>query len=558
MAFRQDCLARVADPQDQQSLRRSWAAYDKLRPGEQITHTEALVNRLERLLAPPIIRGIVGSRQTTVPFDAILHGDCMLLASLPSDRLSPERCDFIGAMLLCALADRIFARNVSGARPPRLHIYLDEYQRFATATTAELLEQGRKYSAGVTLAHQTLYQIPDQHIRNAARHAGTLIALSMTRPDAEELAGEFPITPQEEWIEEIEEIDGTKPRLVPSSTPGEDLYLHKHSDPDADLAARSFFKYPRTIGPTFLETPAGLRYRESKTIPAPPETRKSAGIWPRPGGINVPSEIQMEPSWVNDLLYKAMTDPRAEEPEAFVDALLGVAHRMFLYSPQSTNDEFMRNGIRPWIMKHFEQEDVLRKGEFYVGAVGARFALNVFMGADISLQEQMSTCGLDGIFYSYEPPMSITNPSPPRLDSVSIDFARQRLRWLWILWDGVRRHPVLVPSGEQEPRRTKRHIVHGAQTHADALNEVAGRLVHPPKRYVAHVRHPQEYHQVKLRPPLECGMGDGAPVSTQPDDIRTRSRAQYMIHRDEEPPVQHSSMSPEQRRTPEITRYSQN
>src|SRR3954447_1430883 len=271
MAFRQACLARVTDPHDQQSLRRSWAAYDKLRPGEQITHTEALVNRLERLLAPPIIRGIVGSRQTTVPFDEILYGNSMLLASLPSDRLSPERCDFIGARLLWKLADRIFARNVSGARPPRLHIYLDEYQRFATATTAELLEQGRKYSAGVTLAHQTLYQIPDQRIRNAARHAGPLIALSMTRPDAEELAGEFPIRPQEEWIETIEEVDGTEPKLMPSPTPAEDIYLEGHNVPEVDIAARTILLPPAYVSDL--------------------DKRKSAGVQPRPGGMEVDGRV---------------------------------------------------------------------------------------------------------------------------------------------------------------------------------------------------------------------------------------------------------------------------
>src|SRR3954451_261662 len=88
MSFRQACLSRISDPAEQRTLRNSWSAYDKLKPGEQITHTEALVNRLERLLAPPIIRAIVGSRETTIPFDKILNGNCMLLVSLPSDRLS--------------------------------------------------------------------------------------------------------------------------------------------------------------------------------------------------------------------------------------------------------------------------------------------------------------------------------------------------------------------------------------------------------------------------------------------------------------------------------------
>src|SRR4051812_49258061 len=242
-SFRQSCLSRVGDPADQQSLRSSWAAYDKLRPGEQITHTEALVNRLERLLAPPIIRGIVGSRETTVPFDRILAGNSMLLVSLPSDRLSPERCDFVGAMLLCALADRIFARSVARGVPPRLHLYLDEYQRFATSTTAELLEQGRKFNAGITLAHQTLYQIVDKRIRNAARHAGTLIVMGITRPDADELAGEFPITPREEWVETLEQADGSEPELVFSPTPAEDIYLNGHSDEVVDRLGKTFFAF---------------------------------------------------------------------------------------------------------------------------------------------------------------------------------------------------------------------------------------------------------------------------------------------------------------------------
>src|SRR3954447_6603791 len=240
-SFRQACLSRVSAPAEQQSLRSSWAAYDKLRPGEQITHTEALVNRLERLLAPPIIRSIVGSRETTVPFDRILQGDSMLLVSLPSDRLSPARGGFIGAMLLCSLADRIFARSVSRGVPPRLHLYLDEYQRFATSTTAELLEQGRKFNAGITLAHQTLYQITDRRIRNAARHAGTLIVMGVTRPDADELAGEFPITPREEWVETLEETDGFEPGYVFSPTPAEDIYLHGHSNEAVDRLGKAFF-----------------------------------------------------------------------------------------------------------------------------------------------------------------------------------------------------------------------------------------------------------------------------------------------------------------------------
>ena len=146
--FRKECVKRVTD----RDVREDWKLYDSLRTTDQATHIEAVINRLGRMLGAKIIKGIVGSRQTTVPFEEVLEGDTMLIVSLPSERLTPERCNFIGAMVLCALADRVFARTVT-REVPRLHLYLDEYQRFATSTTAELLTQGRKY--GVELPWPT-------------------------------------------------------------------------------------------------------------------------------------------------------------------------------------------------------------------------------------------------------------------------------------------------------------------------------------------------------------------------------------------------------------------
>jgi hypothetical protein len=240
-AFRDRCLARVADPKERDALEAAWRAFDKLRPGEQITHTEALVNRLDRLFAPQLIQGIIGCKQTTVPFDRVLNGNSMLLVSLPSETLSPERCDFIAALMLSALADRIFARRVV-EKPPRLHLVLDEYQRFATTTTSDLLTQGRKYEVGLTLAHQDLYQIRDSYIRNSARHAGTLIILAVTRPDADELAGEFPSKPREEWNETLQEQDGFEPETVLALSPAQDVLIHSHSNPKVHEAAVMLFR----------------------------------------------------------------------------------------------------------------------------------------------------------------------------------------------------------------------------------------------------------------------------------------------------------------------------
>jgi hypothetical protein len=246
--FRRECLRRVTDP----GILEEWSDYDSLRNIDQITHTEAVVNRLSRMLRPPLIRGIIGSQETTVPFDQILKGDRMLLVSLPSERLTPERCDFIGALLLCALADRIFTRKaeIGKGKPPRLHIYLDEYQRFATSTTSDLLEQGRKYGAGVTLAHQGLSQIKDETIRSASSHANTKIVFTVTDEDAQRLAGEFAPEPRDQQIEILEEPDGFDREEILSRTPLQAVLEGQHSD-DAVLDAAKKL--------TGAETPWGYR-----------------------------------------------------------------------------------------------------------------------------------------------------------------------------------------------------------------------------------------------------------------------------------------------------------
>ena len=278
--FRRQCLRRVTDP----GILEEWSDYDSLRNIDQMTHTEAVVNRLNRMLRPPLIQGIIGSQETTVPFDQILNGDRMLLVSLPSERLTPERCDFIGALLLCALLTGSSpVRQKSGeGKPPRLHIYLDEYQRFATSTTSDLLEQGRKYGAGVTMRTRpcSKFLISGFAMRPSCRHT---YCAGCYQPDADELAGEFPIRPKEEWIETIEEVDGTEPKLIPSSTPAEDIYLNGHSNEVVDRLGRTFFAYsPRWTMERVL-TELHIKPRNADMVHFLGDPRKSAGVEPRSG-----------------------------------------------------------------------------------------------------------------------------------------------------------------------------------------------------------------------------------------------------------------------------------
>jgi hypothetical protein len=221
-----------ADVQAKSRLR--WLQYDSLRTHDQLTHIESVTNRLERLLGAAFMEQMVGSSETTVPFDKILSGTSLLIISLsPSNRkkkLVNDRFDLVGSMLLSEFTSRVFSREAQhGAKPDRVHVYIDEYERFATSITAELLTQGRKYGVGLTFAYQNLSQIRDETIRGAARGTGTLIVLRVSRPDADEVAGEFPIKPKPQSTEILPVLDGKKPIKLPTLIPGTHLVAKSHT-----------------------------------------------------------------------------------------------------------------------------------------------------------------------------------------------------------------------------------------------------------------------------------------------------------------------------------------
>jgi len=552
--FRRQCLRNVTDPE----ILDEWARYESLRATDQIIHTEAVVNRLGRMLRPPLIRGIIGSQETTVPLDEILNGDSMLLVSLPSETLSLERSNFIGSLLLSVLADRIFTRKVETTTPPRLHIYLDEYQRFATTTTTVLAEQGRKYGVGLTMAHQTLQQIRDPRIRDASRHAGTLILLGVTRPDAEELAGEFPVKPREEWIERIKEIDGEEPERVPVANPCDYLRSKTHPDPFTDEAARILI--PPPMGNNLL-TP-----RRSK-----------------PGDINLDHPLlpAQEPM-LNALLIQAMNH-ELDDDDALVNALVknqilykgshytyngvqrffkfeefkegdyprvpsgyrernGLVERFYEQATQRLFEE----GFRPWIKAVLE---IMAKTSEWIDAD--------YGPADNALIAYAHSQKWENIFGCW---YGLATDSP-QYDSASdcaeqevLNAIEQRLQWIVPLCDGLSAHPITEPSGIIRPRMTTRIVVHPSQPQQDALNEFAAQLVNPQKKHVAHIRMLSGYHETKLRPPPDDGEGGGRPVTNphQPDDIRTRSRALYKTEQEQQ--ASETTKAPEAREIRRVTR----
>jgi hypothetical protein len=101
----------------------------------------------------------------------------------------------------------------------------------------------------------------------------------------------------------------------------------------------------------------------------------------------------------------------------------------------------------------------------------------------------------------------------------------RRLHALLVLCEKLSSDPILVPSGQQKARIRTHLVVHPRQAEQDARNELAGRLVNPPKEYVAHVRFPGgRYHETEFSKPVS-GVGD----FDQLEEVRRRSQSECAI-----------------------------
>src|SRR5690606_6993514 len=99
----------------------------------------------------------------------------------------------VNQILLAALA----RRDTAEAKRRPFHLYVDEYQTFATQTFPELQSEARKYAIDTVVAHQYRDQL-DEANQGSTLNVANLVVLRVSGKDAQELALEFDKTPPDD------------------------------------------------------------------------------------------------------------------------------------------------------------------------------------------------------------------------------------------------------------------------------------------------------------------------------------------------------------------------
>ena len=153
-----------------------------------------LQNKIGVLVSPPLLRNIIGQERSTIDIARIMDEGQILIANLSKGQLGEGPSHLLGAFLATAFAQAAEARAKIPEHERRdFHLYVDEFQSFATDSFASVLSESRKWKLSLTLAHQYLGQMPLALRQAILGNVGSILVFRISAEDAAAMARELGI-----------------------------------------------------------------------------------------------------------------------------------------------------------------------------------------------------------------------------------------------------------------------------------------------------------------------------------------------------------------------------
>ena len=187
--YRRWVVKQVRDPFIRQFWEMEFESYDPRFMREAIAPIQ---NKVGALLQSPILRNILGQVQNKVSIPFVMDHSRIFIANLSKGRMGHDKSNLFGSLLVTQFQLAAMARsNRPEAERRDFHLFVDEFQNFATDSFASILAEARKYRLSLTLSHQYIDQLIPS-IRSAVfGNVGNLISFRVGFTDAEILAAEF-------------------------------------------------------------------------------------------------------------------------------------------------------------------------------------------------------------------------------------------------------------------------------------------------------------------------------------------------------------------------------
>jgi hypothetical protein len=201
-SFVKALLPKVTD----QMVKRYWT--DQIAQTADFHKSEVLdytVSKFGRFVTNKTMRNIIGQSKSAFDFRKVMDEGKILIINLAKGKLGEENSNFLGLVLVPKILVAAMSRT-DMPEPQRrdFHLYVDEFQNFATPDFATILAEARKYHLNLTVANQFIGQV-EEEVKNAVfGNVGTVIAFQVGVADASFLQHEFTPTFSESDLLNIE------------------------------------------------------------------------------------------------------------------------------------------------------------------------------------------------------------------------------------------------------------------------------------------------------------------------------------------------------------------
>lgn len=272
---------------------------------------QQIITRLLGVLGNPAFERMFAHPKNNIDMFAAMQRGDIVLVNTAKDLLKSEGSSILGRFFIALITQATLARAAISERERiPYHLYIDEAQEYFDRKTDELLNQGRKFRVGVTLAHQHLSQL-DTELK-ATLKASTSIKLAggVNHADALALAQEMNC-----GADFIQGMRKSEKRGFTEFA----CYIRHHTEQPVKLAVPFgvMERLPRMEAPAYMRMIEKNRARVAykPELPAPKvdvETSgKSTEPKPPPDNKTAPADVTLPPETVkpaDDLGFQIKVD----------------------------------------------------------------------------------------------------------------------------------------------------------------------------------------------------------------------------------------------------------
>ena len=162
---------------------------------KDLTQTKQQIQRrVYTILEDPTMERVFSNTKTRFNMATALDGGYVILVNTARGSLGAQRSAFFSRFIFVLIMQAVQRRNLSADNLPA-YVYIDESAPIIDSRITDALETLREYKCGITLAFQSLSQVPAEYEQSIITNTRTKYVCRVSAKDARALAEDMERTP---------------------------------------------------------------------------------------------------------------------------------------------------------------------------------------------------------------------------------------------------------------------------------------------------------------------------------------------------------------------------